>query len=211
MLEKFSTQQVTIGAETFQLSSFKDFDSEFAQHCDEEGDGFVEPPLYGILWPASEGLAWSLWQNHREDLAGKTVLELGCGLALPSLLCARLKADVTAFDNHNNVPLVLKANGEANSVAVKAIVGNFREEALDLGRFDWIIASDILYEPELYPFIERFIVRHAHANTRVIISDPGRFAASQFGTGLKGNTRYKKVVQKIPSGQDIDLYTFDFY
>lgn len=211
MLEKFSTVSVTIGSESFQLTSFKDVYSEFAQHY-EEGDGFEEPPLYGILWPSAEGLAWSLWQNHRDELKGARVLEIGCGLALPSLLCARLGADVVAMDNHTNFPKVLAENLAQNHISkgCRAEVGSFGDQTLNLGEFDWIIGSDILYEPDLYPLMEKFIVRHAKANTKVIVADPGRYAAPKFGAGLKGNTRYKKVIQKIPSGQDIDLYTFEF-
>ncbi|RZA22694.1 MAG: hypothetical protein EOP10_14740 [Proteobacteria bacterium] len=209
MLEKFSTVSVSIGPESFQLTSFKDVYSEFSQHYDE-GDGFEEPPLYGILWPSAEGLAWSLWQNHSEALKGARVLEIGCGLALPSLLAARLGADVLAMDNHTNFPKVLSENMTANGVACQASVGSFADPKLNLGEFDWIIGSDILYEPDLYPELERFLVRHAKPNARVIIADPGRYAASKFGASLKGNSRYTKVIQKIPSGQEIDLYRFDF-
>lgn len=211
MLEKYSTFDVTVGSEAFRLTSFKDVYTEFASHYDD-GDGYEEPPLYGVLWPAAEGLSWSLWQNHREDLKGARVLEIGCGLALPSLLCARLGADVIAIDNHENFPKVLSENMSQNKIAsgIKATIASFSDERLFLGEFDWIIGSDILYEPDLYPLMERFIVRHAKANTKVVIADPGRYAASKFGTDLKGNTRYKKDIQKIPSGQDIDLYTFYF-
>lgn len=209
MLEKFSTVSVSIGPESFQLTSFKDVYEEFSQHYDE-GDGYEEPPLYGILWPSAEGLAWSLWQNHRGELKGARVLEIGCGLGLPSLLCARLGADVLAMDNHTNFPKMMAENMGQNQVHVRTEVGSFGDPKLNLGEFDWIIGSDILYEPDLYPEMERFIVRHAKPNAKVIIADPGRYAAEKFGTGLKGNSRYKKVIQKIPSGQDIDLYTFVF-
>lgn len=209
MLEKFSTVSVSIGPESFQLTSFKDVYEEFSHHYDE-GDGYEEPPLYGILWPSAEGLAWSLWQNHRDELKGARVLEIGCGLGLPSLLCARLGADVLAMDNHTNFPKVMAENMSQNQVHFRTEVGSFGDPKLHLGDFDWIIGSDILYEPDLYPEMERFIVRHAKPHARVIIADPGRYAAEKFGTGLKGNSRYKKVIQKIPSGQDIDLYTFAF-
>lgn len=211
MLEKFSTVSVTVGNEAFQLTSFKDVYSEFAQHYDD-GDGFEEPPLYGVLWPSAEGLARWLWQEHKEELKGKKVLEIGCGLALPSLLAARLGADVLAMDNHANFPKVLEENLAANSIDknIRSLVGSFADPTLHLGEFDFIIGSDILYEPELYLLMEKFIVRHAKPMARVVVADPGRYAAQKFGSSLKGNTRYKKIVQKIPSGQDIDLYTFDF-
>ena len=210
MLEKFSTVSVSIGSESFQLTSFKDVYEEFSQHFGE-GDGYEEPPLYGILWPSAEGLAWSLWQNHRETLKGAKVLEIGCGLGLPSFLCARLGAEVTAMDNHSNFPKIMAENMAQNNVHCRSEVGSFSDSKLNLGDFDWIIGSDILYEPDLYADMERFIVMHAKPQAKVIIADPGRYAAEKFGAGLKGNSLYKKLIQKIPSGQDIDLYTFDFH
>ncbi len=209
MLDKFSTVTVDIGSESFTLTSFKDVYAEFAHHY-EEGDGYEEPPLYGILWPSAEGLSHFLWNHYRDVLKGQRVLEIGCGLALPSLLAARLGAEVVSLDNHTNFPLVLGENMKANGVSCKALVGSFSDPKLDLGSFDWIIGSDILYEPDQYLEMERFIVRHAKPHAKVIVADPGRYAAPKFGSSLKGNSQYKKVVHKLSSGQEIDLYTFDF-
>lgn len=209
MLEKFSKVDVSIGTILFQLYSLRDLYSEFTNHLDH-GDGFEEPPLYGILWPSAEGLAWSLWQNHREALAGKKVLELGCGLALPSLLAAKLGADVTAMDNHRNFERVLEQNMAANQVTCKAAVGSFADPELKLGGFDLIIASDILYEPDLYPGLEQFILDHVNPSGQVLIADPGRYAAAKLGVRLKAKSTFQKLSHKIPSGQDIDLYSFQF-
>ncbi|MBC7533671.1 MAG: methyltransferase domain-containing protein [Oligoflexus sp.] len=209
MFEKFSKVDVSIGTVPFQLHSLKDVYSEFTNHLDN-GDGYDEPPLYGILWPSAEGLAWSLWQNHRETLAGKKVLELGCGLALPSLLAAKFGADVTAMDNHKNFERVLVQNMAANHVTCKAAVGSFADPTLKLGTFDWIIASDILYEPDLYPGLEQFILDHISPGGQVLIADPGRYAASKLGLQLKAKSKFQKLNYKISSGQDIDLYSFQF-
>lgn len=209
MLEKFSKIDVTIGDIPFQLYSFKDIYSEFTNHLDQ-GDGYEEPPLYGILWPSAEGLAWSLWQNHRESLAGKKVLELGCGLALPSLLAAKLGAAVTAMDKHQNFAKVLEQNLAANHLSCDAVLGSFADPDLKLGRFDWIIASDILYEPDLYPGLEQFILDHANPGAQVLIADPGRYAASRIGEGLKAKSKFQKLSHQLPSGQEIDLYSFQF-
>lgn len=52
-------------------------------------------PLFGHLWPSSRILTELL---ATLDLAGRKVLELGCGLAFPSLMMHRAGADVTASD-----------------------------------------------------------------------------------------------------------------
>ncbi len=209
MLEKFSQIDVKIGTLTFSVYTFKDAYTEFSQHLDQ-GDGSREPPLYGILWPAAKGLAWSIWQNHRQSLRGRKVLELGCGLALPSLLCARLGADVTAMDNHHNFESVLGHNLKANHLNCKKVTGDFADPQVKLGGFDWIIASDVLYEPESYEDLEKMILNHANPGGRVLIADPGRYAAENFGAALKKKTRYEKLHITIEETTSINLYSFTF-
>ncbi len=207
MLEKFSQVDVTVGDQSFKLFSFKDVYTEFANHLDH-GDGYEEPPLYGILWPSAEGLALRLWQDFRSQLAGKRVLEVGAGLGLPSLLAARLGAEVTAMDNHQNFAEVFLHNIEANGVRCDKAVGSFADQQLKLGGFDFIVGSDILYEPDNYPGLERFILRHANPGARVLVADPGRYAADNFAKGWKTTHAFQKLQQEIPSGQVIDIYSF---
>jgi predicted nicotinamide N-methyase len=207
MLDKFSKIEASVGGETYQLFSMKDVYSEFTNHFDN-GDGYDEPPLYGILWPSAEGLASVLWRDYRNILPGKKVLELGCGLGLPSLVAAKLGAKVTAMDNHVNFETVLEQNLKANNLNCKAAVGSFADSELKLGKFDWIIASDILYEPDLYPALEDFILEHANPGARVLIADPGRYAAGRLGLKLKPISQYEKLEYKLPSGQVIDLHSF---
>ncbi len=78
MLEKFSQIDVTIGDEAFKLYSFKDVYSEFSQHLDH-GDGYEEPPLYGILWPSAEGLSWLLWEKYLQRKAAVVDSPIGSG------------------------------------------------------------------------------------------------------------------------------------
>lgn len=54
-------------------------------------------PLFGLVWPSAQKLA-DLMQTW--ELKGKRVLELGCGLALASLVVHRREGNVTASDCH---------------------------------------------------------------------------------------------------------------
>ncbi|PSN43688.1 hypothetical protein C0J52_19462 [Blattella germanica] len=49
-------------------------------------------------WPSAPVLAWFLWE-HRRELAGKHILELGSGTALPGILAAKCGAAVTLTDS----------------------------------------------------------------------------------------------------------------
>ena len=51
-------------------------------------------PYWAELWPAASALAAAL----PDDLSGLRVVELGCGLGVPSLVAAHRGADVVATD-----------------------------------------------------------------------------------------------------------------
>src|SRR4051794_22025957 len=64
-------------------------------------------PYFGVIWPAARGLSQFLSLLPDLELSGKTVVELGCGLALPSILAAKRGAQVLATDFHPEVPRFL--------------------------------------------------------------------------------------------------------
>ena len=74
------------------------------QYTDPHGDALRQGissatwPLFGLLWPSGAHLAARL--ARRPVRAGERILEIGCGLALASLVGHRRGADVTASDCH---------------------------------------------------------------------------------------------------------------
>lgn len=132
-------------------------------------------PYFGVVWPAARALAGKLARRGQE-LAGKSVLELGCGLALPALVAARLGARVTATDLHPDVPGFLARNLERNDLAPDAI--EYREldwRASGLGRrFDLVVASDVLYEAAHPGAVARALAAHVEETGRILLADPGR-------------------------------------
>jgi 2-polyprenyl-3-methyl-5-hydroxy-6-metoxy-1,4-benzoquinol methylase len=54
-------------------------------------------PLFGVVWPASEVLAETVSVINIE---GRRILEIGCGIALSSIVLHKLGADITASDYH---------------------------------------------------------------------------------------------------------------
>lgn len=71
----------------------------FSDQLDEEGADYDDTGLFGV-WPASVALCRFL-QQHPAMVLDKRVLELGCGAALPSLLCARIGAAFTLSTDRN--------------------------------------------------------------------------------------------------------------
>jgi predicted nicotinamide N-methyase len=96
-------------------------------------------PYWAELWPAGLALARALPRR----LEGVGVVELGCGLGVPSLVAAARGAHVTATDWADDAIELLRENAARNGVAVDARAVDWRE--VD-GRFDLVLAADVLYE-----------------------------------------------------------------
>ncbi|MEQ1804015.1 MAG: SAM-dependent methyltransferase [Burkholderiaceae bacterium] len=138
-------------------------------------------PLFGLLWPSGVQLAGRL--ALRPVSATERILELGCGLALASLVGHRRGADVTASDCHPLAGVFLRENLRLNALLpMKYRHGHWGEsEPADAalgdvvrGRFDLIIGSDVLYERDANGALAGFIAQHAAAASEVWIVDPDR-------------------------------------
>ncbi len=144
-------------------------------------------PLFGLPWPSGLQLAARL--ALRPVRAGERILEVGCGLALASLVGHRRGADVTASDYHPLASSFLRANLRLNRLpplsyrhghwsrdpAEGAAGGpSATSSSIVRGRYDLIIGSDLLYERDPGGALARFIGRHAGAAAEVWIVDPDR-------------------------------------
>ena len=71
-------------------------------------------PLFGLLWPSGARLAERM--ALRPVRASERILEIGCGLALSSLVGHRRGADVTASDCHPLAGAFLAENVRLNGL-----------------------------------------------------------------------------------------------
>ena len=158
-------------------------------------------PLFGLLWPSGQVLAHTMLAF---ELDGKRILELGCGLALASMVIHRRGGDVTASDCHPLAESFLKENLRLNHLPpMKYRTGNWGRSASDMGRFDLIIGSDLLYDRNQPQALSAFIDEHSCSTVEVVIVDPDRGNISGFNrhmTGL-GYTHCQSRVSRLPDGE----------
>jgi predicted nicotinamide N-methyase len=135
------------------------------------------------VWPAHWGLSGVLWDSGRalaermctQAVEGLRVLEVGCGVALPSLVLNERGAHITSSDHNPNAGSFLQANVDLNEgPEIPFLQCDWREPRDDVGEFDLIIGSDLLYEPDHAEHLSAFIARHAAPVATVILVDPGR-------------------------------------
>lgn len=143
-------------------------------------DGGVEwapmAPYWSVLWRSGVALAREL---STRDLAGVRVVELGCGLGVPSLAAARAGADVVASDADPEALALLAANATANNIrlATATVDWSAPGELLALAPFDLVLAADVLYDQAGVTTLMTLLPRLA---PEVVLADPGRPAAVGF-------------------------------
>jgi predicted nicotinamide N-methyase len=148
--------------------------------ADLPDDGAVEwapvAPYWAVLWRSGVALAREL---EGEALGGLRVVELGCGLALPSIAAARTGASVLATDACPEALALAKRNARANGVRIETAALDWAKpgELAGRGRFDLVLAADVLYERPAVAALLDLLPRLA---PEALLADPGRPAAGAF-------------------------------
>jgi predicted nicotinamide N-methyase len=140
-------------------------------------------PLFGLVWPS--GLILADKMSHF-PIAGKRILEVGCGIALASIVIHEQGGNITATDYHPMAQSFLEHNARINRLTpVLFKEGNWLTDNPLLGKFDLIIGSDVLYEQEHPANLSAFIEKHAAPLAEVIIVDPGRGHRARFSKKMR--------------------------
>ena len=143
-------------------------------------DGAVEwaplAPYWAVLWRSGVALAREL---DGIELRGRRVVELGCGLAVPSIAAARAGAEALATDSDAEALELVARNAEANDARVETAVVDWTEPDALVARapFDIVLAADVLYERASVAPLLSLLPRLA---PEAWLADPGRPAADAF-------------------------------
>lgn len=150
--------------------------------AEELGISSATWPLFGVIWPSSLVLAHCILDY---ETGSKRILEVGCGMGLSSLLLNKQGADITATDYHPEAQKFLQRNSLLNDdldIAFEQVDWAAKKD--ELGFFDMIIGSDLLYEDSHIELLASFIEGHAKPTCEVIIVDPGRGRKSKLSTRM---------------------------
>jgi predicted nicotinamide N-methyase len=122
------------------------------------------------------------------DVGERRVLEVGCGIGLPALVLQSRGVDVTATDSNPRAGEFLAYNTRLNGldpIPFAPLGWDDPANRSDLGLFDLIIASDVLYERGQVRSVAGFIDRHARATCEVLVFDPGRKNCGSYGASMQ--------------------------
>ncbi|MCM2277032.1 MAG: protein N-lysine methyltransferase family protein [Oligoflexia bacterium] len=217
-----TTRIEKLGAHELKLECLENLDRtidrlfEFLQKEGRESLLETLCPYFGVVWPSARALTEQLAELGAGAFEGKRVLELGCGLAIPSLLLSKLGAQVTATDFHPEVPRFLERNIALNGIPageLRYLHLDWQGGALPQERFDWVIGSDILYEKQQPAILARAIRDHLAPGGRAIVADPARpylqaFVDEMQRRGFRQHTAIRSA-RDVPVDKEIFLVSFE--
>jgi predicted nicotinamide N-methyase len=131
----------------------------------------VPPPYWAFAWAGGQALARYVL-DHREAVAGKSVLDFGAGSGLVGIAAAKagaasvLCADIDAFAR-----AAIALNAEANGVSIQTTGDNVIGQA---GEWQVILVGDMCYERPLAERLLAWLHERADAGVSVLLGDPGR-------------------------------------
>ena len=153
------------------------------------GDPLRDLPLWAKVWPSSFVLAKFL---KRFVGQGKSLLELGAGMGVCSLIAANYGMDkITATDISEDALDFARANVLKNGLESRIDIKGLDVSSPGIDPrfpvgFDIIVASELLYLDDLHRPIMKFLQRHlAPGGSAVFCSDLSR-----------AKPRFKKLAEK---------------
>ena len=125
------------------------------------------------------GSGKSTLAERLSEQTGLRVVELGCGLGVPSLAAARAGAEVLATDACEEALALLRRNARENGFELQTAVVDWGQpdELVRRGPFDLVLAGDVLYER---PAVAQLLALLPRLGPEAWVADPGRPAAEAF-------------------------------
>jgi predicted nicotinamide N-methyase len=141
-------------------------------------------PYWAELWPSGVALARDVGAR---SLRGARTLEIGCGLALPSIAAALAGGRVVATDWSRDAIELAAANARRSGAELETLVCDWTQPEAIVGRGPWslVLASDVLYERRNVDTLLDLLPRLVDERSEILLADPGRATADTFLAGAE--------------------------
>jgi len=168
---------------TLNVTTIRNFSEENEAAEKRLGTGVAKKdkaPYYGLIWDSARTLATIISQKPQGYFEGKHFLELGAGLALPSMVVAKRGGQATAVDFHPDAKTLLeenlRLNGLEKSPLFTFVLSDWKGiSSLLENKIDCLIGSDIIYDREKALSLADTILQGFEAGVKeAVIVDAGR-------------------------------------
>lgn len=167
-------RSIRIGGRNWAVETVEDEEALLA--AAEVRDQF---PFGLMLWESAVALAEVL-AGTPGLVAGRSVLELGCGIGLAGVVAASLGGRVLATDHDLGALDAARRTASANGVTgLETAVGDWLDWRVP-GRFEVILGADVAYDAEDHAALLGVLHTALAPGGTVLLADPGRTAQAVF-------------------------------
>lgn len=164
----------------------------------------------------SAAIALSRYLEAGGTLRGERIVELGCGLGLAGITAGLLGAKVTFTDYVVTALAHAELNCRLNGVrsAMTDFVTLDWEDPGDIGRFDLVLGSEVLYDYFTHSALIDLLGRILEPNGTILFADRKRLVVSRFlgrltGKGFKCTEETMPVrIEGFPE-QDVTIFALN--
>jgi predicted nicotinamide N-methyase len=202
---QYPVQLTQIGAEkAIYIPAYESVKTTYADLL--ELDPATPFPYWAKVWPSAIALH-NLLQKHPSLIKDKTVLELGAGIGLPSLMIADVARSIQISDYDSEAVELLRKNIahlQLQNVQALQLDWNALPEAIHP---EVLILSDVNYDPTQFETLTKLIEKFIHQGCTIILSTPQRIMASPFVLALSEFiiADYVELVDENGVNQEISI------
>jgi predicted nicotinamide N-methyase len=191
-------ETLVVGGRPLRLLRPRDGDAVLDELLAEDDPDEDRLPFWTQLWPSGTALAQAI---ATRPLAGRRVLELGCGLGLVGVTAALAGAGVLVVDRSPEAITFAAANAARNGAALQTAVCAFDQPERLLAEAPWdlVLAADVLYEQRNVPVLLWLLPRLVGPSGEVWLADPGRPMLPRFLAGAEA-TGWRR--EQVPADPD---------
>ncbi|RMF59553.1 MAG: methyltransferase domain-containing protein [Calditrichaeota bacterium] len=187
---KLKEEHVIVGSHRLCFYTIADVD-ELLEQAIISGS---EPYWYDI-WESALGLANCVFE---ENLEGKRVLDLGCGVGLTGVVAALKGGEVWMNDVEPDALRLAELNWILNLQQEARLLNMDWRTANVNEQFEVLIASDVLYDPDLFSPLMKVFQKLLTPTGNILLSEPNRPVALPFFRSLEEHGfKFQKTEQEV--------------
>lgn len=166
-------------------------------------------PYWAEIWPSARVLAQRVGQM---DGGARRFLELGCAVGMVSTVAIRAGFDVLATDYYQEALEFSRLNALRNDLPAPAVqLVDWRRWPQDLGRFDVVAASDVIYEKQYPALVAEAFRRALTVNGLGLFTDPSRRNLPAFVAECRNRDLRIECVDNVPYDDGKSKVTVQVY